>query len=63
MVIGLLTKVDDVVGPTATGSSAEAGADRYEDRGVDRAAMGGTSREMFVGSGKDDSVIEGGQLL
>jgi hypothetical protein len=63
MVIGLLTKVDDVVGPTAAGSSAEASADRYEDRGVDRAAMGGMSREMFAGSGKDDSVIEGGRLL
>jgi hypothetical protein len=37
----------DVARPTATGSSVEAGADRYEDRGVDRAAVGGTSREML----------------
>jgi hypothetical protein len=47
VVIGLLTEVDDVVGPIATSNSAEVGADRYEDRSVDRAAMGGTSREML----------------
>jgi hypothetical protein len=47
VVVGLLTEVDDVAGPTAAGSSAEAGADRYEDRGVDYAAGGGTSREML----------------
>jgi hypothetical protein len=47
VVVGLLTEVDDVAGPTAVGSSAEASADRYEDRGVDRAAVGGTLREML----------------
>jgi hypothetical protein len=40
-------EVDDVAGPTATGSSAEAGADRYEDRGIDCAAVGVTSREIL----------------
>jgi hypothetical protein len=43
----LLMEVDDVVGPEAVGSSVEAGADRYEDRGVDRAVMDGMSREML----------------
>jgi hypothetical protein len=47
VVVGLLTEVDDVAGPTAIGSSAEVGANRYEDRDVDRAAVGGTSREML----------------
>jgi hypothetical protein len=47
VVDGLLMEVDDVVGPEAAGSSAEAGADRYEDRGVDRAVMDGMSREML----------------
>jgi hypothetical protein len=39
--------VDDVARPTAAGSSAEAGADRYKDCGVDRAIVDGMSREML----------------
>jgi hypothetical protein len=47
VVVGLLTEVNDVAGPTAVGSSAEAGADRYKDHGIDRAAMGGMSQELL----------------
>jgi hypothetical protein len=47
VVDGLLTEVDDVAGPEAAGSSAEAGANRYEDRGVDRVIVDGMSREML----------------
>jgi hypothetical protein len=47
VVVGLFMEVNDVATPTFAGSSAEAGVDRYEDRGVDRAAMGGTSRAML----------------
>jgi hypothetical protein len=43
----LLIEVNDITGPEATGSSAEASADRYEDRDVDRAVVDGMSREML----------------
>jgi hypothetical protein len=43
VVDGLLIEVNDIAGPEATGSSAEASADRYEDRGVDRAVVDGMS--------------------
>jgi hypothetical protein len=43
VVDGLLTEVDDVAGPEAADSSAKAGADWYEDRGVDRAVVDGMS--------------------
>jgi hypothetical protein len=43
VVDGLLMEVDDVGGPEASDSSAEAGADRYKNRGV----MDGMSREML----------------
>jgi hypothetical protein len=47
VVDGLLMEVDDVAGPEAAGSSAEAGAYRYEDSGVDRAVVDGMSREIL----------------
>jgi hypothetical protein len=56
VVVGLLTEVNDVAGPIAVGSSAEAGADRYKDHGIEggRLLQGDVSSQGITQAGDEE---------